>query len=44
MLFLGGDDPVKLDAAANKIAADMQGLPELRARRVSRATSRRRRS
>ncbi|WP_308517306.1 efflux RND transporter permease subunit [Sphingomonas flavescens] len=35
MLFLGGDDPVKLEAAANKIAADMQKLPELRAPRTA---------
>lgn len=34
MLFLGGEDPVKLDAAANKIAAEMQSLPELRAPRA----------
>jgi multidrug efflux pump subunit AcrB len=35
MLFLGGDDPVKLRAAANKIAAEMQELPDLRAPRVA---------
>jgi multidrug efflux pump subunit AcrB len=35
MLYLGGDDPVKLDLAANKIAAEMQALPELRAPRVA---------
>jgi multidrug efflux pump subunit AcrB len=35
MLFLGGEDPVKLDATANRIAAEMQGLPELRAPRVA---------
>ena len=35
MLFLGGEDPVKLFAAANKIAGEMQGLPELRAPRVA---------
>src|SRR3954447_23186965 len=35
MLFLGGDDPAKLDAAANRIAADMQAMPELRAPRVA---------
>ncbi|HEV8408641.1 MAG TPA: efflux RND transporter permease subunit, partial [Sphingomicrobium sp.] len=35
MLYLGGDDPVKLDAAANKIAAQMQTLPELRTPRVA---------
>ncbi|HVU31708.1 MAG TPA: efflux RND transporter permease subunit [Sphingomicrobium sp.] len=33
MLFLGGDDPVKLEEAANRIAAEMQSLPELRAPR-----------
>jgi multidrug efflux pump subunit AcrB len=33
MLYLGGDDPIKLAAAANAIAADMQKLPELRAPR-----------
>ena len=35
MMFLGGDDPAKLLAAANKIAAEMQSLPELRAPRVA---------
>jgi multidrug efflux pump subunit AcrB len=35
MLYLGGDDPVKLKAAANRIAEEMQDLPELRAPRVS---------
>ena len=35
MLFLGGEDPVKLDAVANRIATEMQGLPELRAPRVA---------
>jgi multidrug efflux pump subunit AcrB len=35
MLFLGGEDPVKLQAAASKIAQQMQGLPELRAPRVA---------
>jgi multidrug efflux pump subunit AcrB len=35
MLFLGGEDPVKLDQAANKIAEQMQSLPELRAPRVA---------
>jgi multidrug efflux pump subunit AcrB len=35
MLYLGGEDPMKLDAAANKIADQMQGLPELRAPRVA---------
>ena len=34
-LYLGGDDPAKLDAAANAIAADMQKLPELRAPRAA---------
>jgi multidrug efflux pump subunit AcrB len=33
MLYLGGDDPAKLAAAANAIAAEMQKLPELRAPR-----------
>jgi multidrug efflux pump subunit AcrB len=33
-LFLGGDDPVKLAAAANKIAEEMGTLPELVAPRV----------
>src|SRR3954471_11815789 len=35
MLYLGGDDPVKLEAAASKIAAEMQALPELRAPRAA---------
>jgi multidrug efflux pump subunit AcrB len=35
MLFLGGDDPVKLLNTANKIAAEMQALPELRAPRAA---------
>jgi len=35
MLYLGGDDPVKLEAAANRIAAEMQTLPELRAPRTA---------
>jgi multidrug efflux pump subunit AcrB len=35
MLYLGGEDPVKLETAANAIAADMQTLPELRAPRVA---------
>src|SRR5439155_15887676 len=35
MLFLGGDDPAKLEAAANRIAEEMQSLPELRAPRVA---------
>ena len=34
MLYLGGDDPVKLLAAANKIAEEMQTIPGLRAPRV----------
>jgi len=34
-LHLGSDDPVKLIATANKIAAEMESLPELRAPRVS---------
>ncbi|WP_310468943.1 efflux RND transporter permease subunit [Sphingomonas sp.] len=33
-LHLGGDDPKLLFATANKIATEMQGLPELRAARV----------
>ena len=35
MLYLGGDDPAKLEAAANRIAAEMEGLPELRAPRAA---------
>ena len=35
MLYLGGEDPTKLFAAANKIAAEMQTVPELRAPRVA---------
>ena len=35
MLYLGGDDPAKLEATANKIAEQMQALPELRAPRVA---------
>lgn len=35
MLYLGGDDPDKLFAAANAIATQMQNLPELRAPRVA---------
>ena len=35
MLYLGGDDPAVLLAAANKISTQMQGLPELRAPRVA---------
>src|SRR5690242_10474607 len=34
MLFLGGDDPVKLTAVANQIAKEMEGVPGLRAPRV----------
>ena len=34
MLFLGGDNPELLSATANKIAEEMQTLPELRAPRV----------
>jgi multidrug efflux pump subunit AcrB len=34
MLYLGGDDPVKLLATANKIAEEMQTIPGLRAPRV----------
>ena len=34
MLFLGGDDPEKLTAVANKIADEMQTIPGLRAPRV----------
>ncbi|HEX4801491.1 MAG TPA: efflux RND transporter permease subunit, partial [Sphingomicrobium sp.] len=35
MLYLGGDDPAKLEATASKIAELMQSLPELRAPRVA---------
>ena len=35
MLYLGGDDPAALLATANKIASEMQPLPELRAPRVA---------
>jgi multidrug efflux pump subunit AcrB len=35
MIFLGGEDPTKLFDAANKIAAEMGTLPELRAPRVA---------
>ncbi|WP_341631758.1 efflux RND transporter permease subunit [Sphingomonas agri] len=35
MLYLGGEDPAKLEAAANRIAAEMQTLPELRSPRVA---------
>src|SRR5206468_10075777 len=34
MLYLGGDDPVKLKAVANRIAKDMETVPGLRAPRV----------
>src|SRR6476661_3613105 len=34
MLFLGGDDPVKLNAVANQIAKEMATIPGLRAPRV----------
>jgi multidrug efflux pump subunit AcrB len=34
MLFLGGDDPVKLNAVANQIAKEMATIPQLRAPRV----------
>jgi multidrug efflux pump subunit AcrB len=34
MLFLGGDDPVKLTEVANQIAKEMEGVPGLRAPRV----------
>src|SRR5581483_10587215 len=34
MLYLGGEDPVKLNAAASKIADEMATLPGLRAPRV----------
>lgn len=35
MLFLGSDNPVLLEATAQKIAEEMQGLPDLRAPRVA---------
>ena len=35
MLYLGGDDPLKLEAAANEISAEMQRIPELRSPRVA---------
>ncbi|HEX3422373.1 MAG TPA: efflux RND transporter permease subunit [Sphingomicrobium sp.] len=35
MLYLGGEDPASLQAAADKIAAEMESLPELRAPRVA---------
>jgi multidrug efflux pump subunit AcrB len=35
MLYLGGDDPARLRAAANRIATEMQTLPELLAPRVA---------
>jgi multidrug efflux pump subunit AcrB len=34
-LYLGGEDPVKLNNAANAIVEDMQTLPQLRAPRVA---------
>jgi multidrug efflux pump subunit AcrB len=34
MLYLGGDDPEKLKAVANRIAKEMEGIPGLRAPRV----------
>jgi multidrug efflux pump subunit AcrB len=34
MLYLGGDDPDKLKAVANRIAKEMEGIPGLRAPRV----------
>ncbi len=34
MLYLGGDDPVKLTAVANQIAKEMEGVPGLRAPRI----------
>jgi multidrug efflux pump subunit AcrB len=34
MLYLGGDDPEKLNAVANKIASEMETVPGLRAPRV----------
>jgi multidrug efflux pump subunit AcrB len=34
MLYLGGDDPVKLNAVANQIAKEMATIPGLRAPRV----------
>ena len=33
-LYLAGDDPTKLEATAEKVAAEMQGVAELRAPRV----------
>ena len=35
MLYLGGDDPVQLNAVANKIADEMATIPGVRAPRVS---------
>jgi multidrug efflux pump subunit AcrB len=35
MLFLGGEDPVELNAAAEKIASEMATIPGLRAPRVA---------
>lgn len=34
MLFLGGEDPVKLQSAAQKISDEMQTIPDIRAPRV----------
>ena len=34
MLYLGGEDPVELNAVANQIAKEMEGVPGLRAPRV----------
>ncbi|HEV2593919.1 MAG TPA: efflux RND transporter permease subunit [Sphingomicrobium sp.] len=34
MLYLGGDDPVKLKSVANRIAREMESVPGLRAPRV----------
>ncbi|MEO6198481.1 MAG: efflux RND transporter permease subunit [Sphingomicrobium sp.] len=34
MLYLGGDDPVKLNAVATQIAREMAGVPGLRAPRI----------
>ena len=35
MLYLGGEDPVKLNAVANQIAKEMSTIPGLRAPRIS---------
>jgi len=35
MLFLGGDDPVKLNAVANQIAKEMATIPGVRAPRIA---------